>query len=551
MKRQREEETVEDRPEKRLRVPSLDRLSPLSDELLLRILCFVPVTTLNICQRVSQRLHAIAGDAQLWKAAYYNRFVRPRAARIPGTSSDQLSYSSKLSKWLDDANLVKRGQETNWKRQYKLRHNWSRGKCAVSEIPVAEEPPVPPLLVRMHNSIVFTADSKSGLRAWNTKEDRELIGCTTLKKDKTGSSPAPTSLAVDASDSPGEDPRVAVGFEDGSFCIYALQMDGSKQFKRLYAHPPPAPTRMVCAIAYTAPYLLSMDAGNLLSLYIFPTSDSQSELSPPELLYALRSYTIRIPLSLSIRTSSNSVTASIAYALSSYLSGWTVGIQEMRLSLSGELLESRVATAAEEHFHSISGSPPASSSYTHSTPPSPGLSNTYVPYGGPVYSKPTSLSYSHPYLLASHPDNTLTLYLVTSTSTSLSIGPGSRLWGHTSSVSGAHVGGRGKAVSVSRQGNELRVWELEGGLGSAAKRKRLLSGELSIQVRPEQSAAAVGLESLSEAISQRGSGLGLALEHGFDDTSVTRGWVGFDEENVVVLQEQSRGRQALVVYDFT
>jgi hypothetical protein len=95
------------------------------------------------------------------------------------------------------------------------------------------------------------------------------------------------------------------------------------------------------------------------------------------------------------------------------------------------------------------------------------------------------------------------------------------------------------------------VWELEGGLGSAAKRKRLLSGELSIQVRPEKSASAVGLETLSEAISQRGPGLGLALEHRFDDTAVTRGWVGFDEENVIVLQEKSQGTQALVVYDFT
>jgi hypothetical protein len=32
---------------------------------------------------------------------------------------------------------------------------------------------------------------------------------------------------------------------------------------------------------------------------------------------------------------------------------------------------------------------------------------------------------------------------------------------------------------------------------------------------------------------------------------LTRGWIGFDEENVVVLKEQSQGRQALVVYDFT
>jgi hypothetical protein len=36
-----------------------------------------------------------------------------------------------------------------------------------------------------------------------------------------------------------------------------------------------------------------------------------------------------------------------------------------------------------------------------------------------------------------------------------------------------------------------------------------------------------------------------------DEMSIVRGWVGFDEENVVVLREESAGSQALIVYDFT
>jgi hypothetical protein len=36
-----------------------------------------------------------------------------------------------------------------------------------------------------------------------------------------------------------------------------------------------------------------------------------------------------------------------------------------------------------------------------------------------------------------------------------------------------------------------------------------------------------------------------------DELTLIRGWIAFDEENVVVLKEQSQGRQALVVYDFT
>ena len=165
----------------------------------------------------------------------------------------------------------------------------------------------------------------------------------------------------------------------------------------------------------------------------------------------------------------------------------------------------------------------------------------------PSLTKPTSLSYSHPYLLASHPDNTLTLYLVQSTETALSIGDRSRLWGHTSSVSGAHVGDRGKAVSVSAHGDEIRVWELEGGLGSSSSRKRVAAGEASVQVRPEKKAMADGTLIYSE----RNLALGDALGTDMDELSTTKGWVGFDEEKVVVLREKGLGTQALVVYDFS
>ena len=402
----------------------------------------------------------------------------------------------------------------------------------------------------MHNSIVFTVDSISGLRAWATREDRVLIARTTLDTPGIDEPPAPTSLAVDASEPVEKEPKIAVGFKDGSFSIYTLQQGQPNVFIRICTYPSPS-SQAICALAFSGPYLLTLNSDQLLSLYKIPTEASKISQCAPQVLHSLGSSVVRPPLSLSMRTTSGNVIASIAYALPTYFSGWTVGIQEMRLSLSGELIESRLATAVDKHYHSLSGHLSASSPSTRSSSPSPERPQNSVPLGGPVYSKPTSLSYTHPYLLVSHPDNTLTLYLVTSTSSSLSIGPGSRLWGHTSSVSGAHVGGKGKAVSVSRLGNELRVWELEGGLGSSTARRRLLAGELSIQVRPERAAATGDSNTLSQVTSKRGFGLGLALDHRFDDTSITRGWVGFDEENVIVLQEKSQGTQALVVYDFT
>ena len=51
MKRAREGNDESERPRKVIRVPAVDRLSRLSDELLVRILSFSSVPTLLTCQR--------------------------------------------------------------------------------------------------------------------------------------------------------------------------------------------------------------------------------------------------------------------------------------------------------------------------------------------------------------------------------------------------------------------------------------------------------------------------------------------------------------------
>lgn len=126
----------------------LDHLTDLSDELLIRILHNLPIQTLLQCQRLSHRFYTLAGDSQLWKNLYYNRFVLPRALRIPGPKTDAaLHFSSRGSKWLDENTLL--GKKTDWKGQYKLRHNWSIGACEVQEIHVADRPSVPSMLVKL------------------------------------------------------------------------------------------------------------------------------------------------------------------------------------------------------------------------------------------------------------------------------------------------------------------------------------------------------------------------------------------------------------------
>lgn len=416
----------------------------------------------------------------------------------------------------------------------------------MDEIHVSEEAKVPPVLVQMHDGIVYMADEVNGLRAWSAKGERKLIAQRPLERDRC----PPTALTVEAQGDDSRRSRLLVGFADGSFTMYDLDRI-ARRFKQQYSHPSSS-AGMISSVALVYPYALTMTATQLLSLYRFSKGWSYeqgpNDWEPPHLLHSLRSNTTWPPMTTSFRVTESTVTISIAYALPTYLSGWTVGIQEIRVDPSGKLVESRLASAIDSHYRPLAFatppvvrhlSPAESSSLVHST----------VEETRHIHSKPTSLSYTHPYLLVSHPDNTLTLYLVNSSADSLSIGAGTRLWGHTSSVSGAHVSGRGKAVSVGRRGDELRVWELEGGFCSSSAKKRLASGGLSVQLRPERRSTTL-----------EATQAGLDLVHHVDgqgeadvssELTLTRGWIGFDDENVVVLKEHSQGRQALVVYDFT
>ncbi|TKA66494.1 hypothetical protein B0A55_09166 [Friedmanniomyces simplex] len=562
VKRVREEDDgLDESHSKRPKPSEADRLSRLSDELTLRVLSYLPVAQLVVCQRLSHKYQALAGDNQLWKQQYYERFVRPRANRLPGVrdegpTDESIRMASKASRWLGDEHLVKRGIKTNWKRQYKLRHNWTRGSAVVSEIPVAEEASIPPVLVQMHEGVIYMADT-DGLRAWSAKGERKMVAQISYELS-TAASP-PTALAIDPQTN-NETSRITVGFDSGAFSVYVLDQARAR-FHHRYNHAASS-NGVISATAISWPYVVTMTATQLLSLYHFdqPLEGQHSNdiLAPPRLLHSLKSSTIWPPLSTSLRAAETCITISVAYALPTYLSGWTVGLQEVKVSCVGDLIESRLASAIGQHYRPLAFSVPPL--MQHLSPPNATTSTTSTSVElRHIHSKPTSLSYTHPYLLVSHPDNTLTLYLVTSTADSLSISAGSTLWGHTSSVSGAHVGDRGKAVSVSTRGDELRLWELEGGFGSSAAKKRLAGVDLSVRIRPEsrpngtKKSTAVDLGLVNQALSARSTG-SCATEQRLDDASeltLTRGWVGFDEENVVVLKEQSQGRQALVVYDFT
>ncbi|KAK8102410.1 hypothetical protein PG984_015556 [Apiospora sp. TS-2023a] len=584
-----------------------DHLSPLSDELLVRILTCLPLPSLLNFAPVSRRFHRLAEDSQLWKRLYYSRFVLPRALRIPGfrngsAREGKLHYSSRRAIWADGrrggwVDMSRTNNEKNgggdgvdrpsssrdWKGQYKLRHNWSKGKAAVEELHVGGSTPIAsteeeeedatiaarPMLVKISEGVAVTADLVAGLRAWDLRT-KELVAQITLLESDSSSPVAPSCLAIDDQELHSRILNVAVGFEDGSFGVWKLNISKDELIRK-YRHEKSTNGELV-GIAYLHPYLLTATESVLISLYTFDVADdrpssitsaqdktitksinisvetqSQTEdeaggnfagpkkpqignvqsrlLQAPLLLTSLKSHTSRAPLALSVRKTASTTIASIAYTFST-LQGWSLGIQDLHLRVSSSRTKATpdITTTRIAYSPSIRSSP----SQVLSPPSSPARSTTASRANASsrhADDGPTNICYNHPYLLATLPDNTLILHLCTSNATSLSVSPGIRLWGHTSGISDAEITSRGKAVSVSCRGEEIRVWELE---GRAEAR--------SIEVRPN-----VPTKSDTEADSS-------SAHVTFDEK---RNWVGFDDEMVIVLKESSQGRESLVLYDFT
>ncbi|KAI1086873.1 hypothetical protein F5B19DRAFT_108701 [Rostrohypoxylon terebratum] len=561
---------------------SLDLLSPLPNELLIRILTFLPLPDLLNTAPISRRFYGLFGDSQIWKRLYYSRFVLPRALRIPGfrngfAREGKLHYSSRKAVWADGrrggwvdmhvGNLEDRSRD--WKKQYKLRHNWSKGKCAVEELQIGKELLTPDtnspykMLVKISEGIAITADITTGLRAWDLKT-KYLLAQITL--DHANSRAVPSCIAIDDQSIQDHILEIAIGFSDGSFGVWKLDSQ-QRVILRRYVHEKSTNGELV-GVAYSYPYLLTATKSVLISLYTFDgppkidtpeTHESDSEtardsgsetiqdtedqqalrnskskirnsesvaLQAPYLLTSLKSHTSRAPLALSIRKTAVSTVASIAYTFST-LQGWSLGIQDLHLRPSMSRSKSTPDITATRLAYSL----PVRSSPTHipSPPTSPARHMNFSSSQDEELDGPINLCYTHPYLLATLPDNTLILYLCTSNVTSLSISPGIRLWGHTSGISDAEITARGKAVSVSCRGEEIRVWELEGKVHGK-----------SIEVRPTA-------KSIADDAKEVGNTSPSHIAAEWDDR---RNWVGFDDEMVIVLKE-SRGRESLMVYDFT
>ncbi|KAL4941000.1 hypothetical protein BDV06DRAFT_10039 [Aspergillus oleicola] len=534
-----------------------DRLSSLSNEILLHILSFLPIPALLTCQRLSHRFHALAGDSELWKRQYYSKWVRPRARRLAISRrfflpQSKFEYSPRVSTWLDHGNLDRNYRVTHWKRQYQLRHNWSKGTCRMTQVELPQ-PPRPPMLVTLCAGYVFTADSHEGLRVWLMESPETCKAALSFADPESHTSHAPTALTATCG-SEENSIEVAVGFDDGVFSVYRLDTKNIRlelRFSRTRsAHG------AITAMAASYPYLMAVSKHRMLSLYKLPLRpDNPSWGDEAHLIASLRADSILSPMSLSVRLAGSGIIASIVYSFLHLGCGWSLGIQELHFDNAGQQTKSRLTTTVDTqygmHLHRLPGSSTEQDSTTEFEPPGPPSATPTLPailHQDP----PTSVSYSHPYLLTSHADNTLTVYLVVSTPSSLFVKGGQRLFGHTSSVSAVQVSDRGKAASVSLHGDEIRIWELESLVSSFGSQK-LPQADNSIKVKPENQRdprAHEGLGLLSgvpRQISIQDQSSSADLPH---RVAAARGCIGFDDERLLLFREKEHGSQLLEFYDF-
>jgi hypothetical protein len=533
---------------------SSSHIGRLSDEILLAIFERLSLEQLLLCQPVSHRWHKISTDPELWKRLYFLRYVKPRLVHLRSRR-----HIASRDWWMTETTQDESGEKKDWKHLFKVRHNWHKGRCAISEIDISDRPSshenleVPrvgsfweevttstsPPLVQFDGTIFLSADKDAGLRAWNITQiengGRKIVGSRRFRGYEEGwRLGAPSALAIDGDEA---NPNITVGFESGGLMILQLRpMDALNDrehgfWVRLVLPPPEIPSKIL-HVTFSYPYLLTLDVDNNLRAYLF--EDNQLRLQMPRSLATLLAPALRGPCNLTLRRlktgAEETVIASIAYSLPLFHGGWSVGIQEVVLDLSSAdgISRTRIGTCAPT---------------TYNLQLHPDHTTSMVRSMSTPTASPTSISYSHPYLLTSHRDNTLTLYLVRSTEKEISIGEPRRLWGHTTGVAKAGVAGRGRAVSVSQVGGEVRVWELE-----------------SIASTPTKANANVqygGVVSIVESVrvenalpSQTGKELYL------DSVPVQKcamavEWIGFDDEKLLVVTRDHERDKNVTLYDFT
>lgn len=399
------------------------------------------------------------------------------------------------------------------------------------------QPQVAPILVRLCDGIVFTADPTYGLRVWSMKEKQSCLTSFPFARESDEKPQAtPSALSVISN---GRSFDVIVGFQTGNFSVYSLDKE-SNRIVRCYSGPS-SPNGAIVNLASLSSHILVLSGNRTLSLYRRYSNTDKEPTQSVHLKMSLKANNFHFPASLSIRSSCNAIVASVTYTFPHLSCGWAFGLQELRIGENGEDLGSRLITTVDLQFNIGRTISPNSNDIFFRSSHSSQLTYTMPP---------TSLSYSHPYLLTSHADNTLTMFLINSTNDELFVKTAYRLWGHTSSVSGVEVSGRGTAVSISARDNDIRIWELEDLIASGPISPRARHRGYSVRISPGNIRQPKSLELgfIAQYIANKGASCTLDQSLQLNRTQVR---VGFDDERVVVLRERDLQAPMLKCYDFT
>jgi len=223
---------------------SFSHISRLSDEILLNIFERLCLEQLLLCQRVSHRWHKISTDPELWKRLYFVRYVKPRLAHLRSRR-----HIASQEWWMTETTQNESGGRKDWKHLFKVRHNWHKGRCAISEMDISDpvstlenfqiskmgsfwdEPQVSssPPLVQFDGKIFVSVDKEAGLRAWDITQiehgERKVVGNRKFRGYEEGwMLGTPSALAMDGDE---VNPNIIVGFESGGAMILQLHPMGA------------------------------------------------------------------------------------------------------------------------------------------------------------------------------------------------------------------------------------------------------------------------------------------------------------------------------------
>ncbi|EPS40122.1 hypothetical protein H072_6086 [Dactylellina haptotyla CBS 200.50] len=557
----------------------------LPQELVLRILHFLPVQSVLTVSRTSRKLHTLASDPQLWKSKFWARFIYPRIQRraklgLPELFSHHDSWTKESSlvsdwkKWLDDHTLIQEERALatpsglsrdsgirlrmaikptiktptlDWKAKFRLRTNWQRGTPRISNLRLLEslvqinterpqaglKPKGPPIVGCFYEGYFFAADLVHGVRVFNcgsstTNNQTPLV-------ERTSSLGNPTCIKVEESLVNDPSRRLyktrgidfVVGYHNGSAAILHFDQN-SCQLSEKYTKRSFDDNGATELVAFYFPYLAIVTNQNQLKIISFHTSiksirnsDGATRLEFPP---PDRPY----------------LPSKVVTSLTVDRSWFPTCLSFRRDPSSDEIVASAVFSVRSiivgssitlQEFRLAPGFPGLLETYVVSPPLHDALDQAFFGRSAHMaFTTPTCVSYRHPFILTSHADNTLVLYnLYTDEDGKLEIQAGHQLWGHNTSVMAVEVGLR-KAVSVDRRG-EVRVWDLQG------RYEKMHGRDKSVRVG--------------------GSGDPLFLNlDGKQGVQTERCLVGFGEEGIVVLDkvkdlDVSTTAFKLAIYDFT